>query len=182
MNLNPIESLEHRCFFSATSYTQQNLVSDGSSSAAHTDARLVNPWGLAVGPRGIVVADNGTGVGTVYDANGNNVVGTVKVPGHNGEAGAPTGVVINSDATRFKIAGKSASAQFIFVTENGTIDAWTGLKTDKTASVVIDNSASNAVYNRVLSYAGARPHNRDSVDKRIVQQVKDRTGNGCIIN
>lgn len=149
MNMNSIESLESRRFFSATSYTQQNLVSDGAASAAHTDTRLVNPWGLAVGPRGIVVADNGTGVGTVYDASGNNVVGTVKVPGHAGEAGAPTGVVINSDATKFNITGKSASAQFIFVTEDGTIDAWSGAKTDKTATVMIDNSVSNAVYKGV---------------------------------
>jgi pectate lyase len=41
-------------------------------------------------------------------------------------------------------------------------------------------TAGNAVYDRVLSYAGARPANRDSVDKRIVQNVKDR--NGKIIN
>jgi pectate lyase len=42
------------------------------------------------------------------------------------------------------------------------------------------NSANDAVYNRVLGYAGARPMDRDSVDKRIVQQVKNRSG--AIIN
>ena len=41
-------------------------------------------------------------------------------------------------------------------------------------------TASNAVYNRVLQYAGARPTDRDSVDKRIVQSVKSR--NGQVIN
>ena len=41
-------------------------------------------------------------------------------------------------------------------------------------------TADNAVYNRVLSYAGARPADRDSVDKRVVQSVKDR--NGKVIN
>jgi hypothetical protein len=41
-------------------------------------------------------------------------------------------------------------------------------------------TANNAVYNRVLEYAGARPTDRDSVDKRIVQSVKSR--NGQIIN
>jgi pectate lyase len=41
-------------------------------------------------------------------------------------------------------------------------------------------TADNAVYNRVLSYAGARPTDRDSVDKRVVQSVKDR--NGKVIN
>jgi len=37
-------------------------------------------------------------------------------------------------------------------------------------------TASNAVYDRVLGYAGARPADRDPVDKRIVQSVKDRSG------
>ena len=41
-------------------------------------------------------------------------------------------------------------------------------------------TANNAVYNRVLQYAGARPTDRDSVDKRIVQSVKSR--NGQVIN
>jgi len=48
----------------------------------------------------------------------------------------------------------------------------TGLTARKTAS--------NGVYNRVLSYAGARPSDRDSVDKRVVSHVKNRNGN--IIN
>jgi pectate lyase len=42
------------------------------------------------------------------------------------------------------------------------------------------STANNAVYDRVLSYAGARPSDRDSVDKRIVSSVRNR--NGRIIN
>jgi pectate lyase len=41
-------------------------------------------------------------------------------------------------------------------------------------------TAGNAVYDRVLKFAGARPTDRDSVDKRIVLNVKNR--NGQIIN
>lgn len=41
-------------------------------------------------------------------------------------------------------------------------------------------TANNAVYDRVLGYAGARPTNRDSVDKRIINHVKNR--NGGIVN
>ena len=41
-------------------------------------------------------------------------------------------------------------------------------------------TANNAVYNRVLQYAGARPTDRDVVDKRVVQSVKSR--NGQVIN
>jgi hypothetical protein len=42
------------------------------------------------------------------------------------------------------------------------------------------HNTNDAVYNRVLAYAGARPTDRDSVDKRIVAQVKARSG--VIIN
>jgi len=48
------------------------------------------------------------------------------------------------------------------------------------SGLVHEPTADNKVYNRVLSYAGARPTDRDSVDKRVVQSVKDR--NGKIIN
>jgi pectate lyase len=37
-------------------------------------------------------------------------------------------------------------------------------------------TANNAVYERVLRYAGARPADRDSVDKRIVSSVRNRSG------
>jgi hypothetical protein len=37
-------------------------------------------------------------------------------------------------------------------------------------------TANNAVYDRVLRYAGARPADRDSVDKRIVSTVRNRSG------
>src|SRR5205814_5847060 len=95
---------------------------------------------------GIEVADNGTRVGTMYDATGKSVVGTVRVPRHNGETGAPTGVAINSDSTRFLFSHDTKSAQFIYVTENGTIDAWSGTKADRRAAVMIDNSSAGAVY------------------------------------
>jgi pectate lyase len=48
------------------------------------------------------------------------------------------------------------------------------------AGLVARSTAYSAVYSRVLSYAGARPADRDSVDKRVVQNV--RAGTGKIIN
>jgi len=42
--------------------------------------------------------------------------------------------------------------------------------------LVAQKTANSAVYSRVLSYAGARPTDRDSVDKRIVSSVRTRTG------
>jgi pectate lyase len=50
-----------------------------------------------------------------------------------------------------------------------TVPTWnSGLK--------VLGTANNAVYNSVLKYAGARPSDRDSVDKRIIKHVKERGG------
>lgn len=52
-------------------YQQHNLVSDGAVPADHVDLNLVNPWGIAFNPFGPVwVADNGTGLSTLYDGAG----------------------------------------------------------------------------------------------------------------
>ena len=48
------------------------------------------------------------------------------------------------------------------------------------SGLVARTTAESTVYTRVLSYAGARPADRDSVDKRIVASVRNR--NGQIIN
>jgi pectate lyase len=50
-----------------------------------------------------------------------------------------------------------------------TYPAWNG-------GLVVRNTANDAVYNRVLSFAGARPTDRDTVDKRIIAAVKARSG------
>jgi hypothetical protein len=38
------------------------------------------------------------------------------------------------------------------------------------------STAHNAVFHRVLEYSGARPRDRDTVDKRILNEVRNRTG------
>jgi len=60
-------------------------------------------------------------------------------------------------------------------------DVIPNLMTQTTAPVwntglVARNTAASAVYSRVLSFAGARPTDRDSVDKRVVESVRTRTG------
>ena len=60
-------------------------------------------------------------------------------------------------------------------------DVIPNLMTQTTAPVwntglVVQKTADSAVYSRVLSFAGARPTDRDSVDKRIVASVRTRTG------
>jgi uncharacterized protein (TIGR03118 family) len=101
-------------------YLVQNLVSDGSIAAVHTDPLLINAWGLAASPSSPWwVADNGTNVSTLYNAAGVASSLVVQVPGH------PTGAVY-SGGTGFKITNGplSAPARFLFAAEDGTISGW----------------------------------------------------------
>src|SRR2546425_11787360 len=55
----------------AQSYQQVNLVSDVPGQAAQTDKNVVNAWGIVAPLHGLIwIADNGTGVSTVYHADG----------------------------------------------------------------------------------------------------------------
>src|SRR6266404_5009525 len=79
-----------------SSFTVKALVSDGVVSAAHTDANLKNPWGIAFNPKGFVwVADNGTSVATLYDGNGVPQSLVVSIPDGSGGPANPTGIVFN---------------------------------------------------------------------------------------
>ena len=77
-------------------------------------------------------------------------------------------------------APDSGSTYSALVTLKGG-DAIANLMTQTTAPVwnkglVARATADNAVFNRVLSFAGARPTDRDPVDRRIVAGVRDRKG------
>ena len=81
-------------------------------------------------------------------------------------------------------APESGSTYSALVTLTGG-DVLSGLMSQTNAPVwntglVARPTAGSAVYNNVLRYAGARPTDRDTVDRRIVQSVKSR--NGQIIN
>src|SRR5262245_57837754 len=79
-------------------YQRRNLVSDGFIPAENTDPNLVNGWGVAFNPFGFVwVADNGTGLATLYDGSGKPQPLVVQIPGPAGSSdrGAPTGIVFN---------------------------------------------------------------------------------------
>ncbi|HJV26015.1 MAG TPA: TIGR03118 family protein [Aromatoleum sp.] len=110
-------------------YEQQNLVSDGVISAAHVDANLVNAWGVAFNPNAFVwVADNGTGVATLYDGQGNAQPLVVTIPsatGAQGEHGKPTGIIFNG-SNDFAVGNGATTgpSRFIFATEDGVIAGW----------------------------------------------------------
>jgi uncharacterized protein (TIGR03118 family) len=144
-------------------YEQTNLVSDLPHIARVQDKNLVNSWGLVHGPATPWwVADNGTGVSTLYDGNGNPfpvgapLVVTIPPPAASpaGTTAAPTGIVFNGatstnpDDFVVRANGKSGPSLFMFATEDGTISGW-NLKVDQTHAILaVDRSkvGSGAVY------------------------------------
>ncbi len=99
-------------------YISSALTSDLDGVADHQDALLVNPWGIAFNPDGFVwVADNGTGMSTLYDGAGQPQDLQVSIPG-----GSPTGIVFNWTSD-FELA-PGMPALFLFATENGIIAGW----------------------------------------------------------
>jgi len=82
------------------------------------DTDLVNAWGLSRGPTSPWwVADNGTGVSTLYLADGSKLALTVSIPD-----GAPTGTVFNPQNG----AGDFNGDLFLFDSEAGIISGWRG--------------------------------------------------------
>ncbi len=125
-------------------YVQHNLVSDLPKLADRTDPNLVNPWGIAFGPTTpFWIADNHTGVSSVYDSNGVQTRTAVTIPGPLGGVpfGAPTGIVFN--ATTDFVLAPGQPAKYLFATEDGTIAGW---NSDAAAVRKVDLSALGTVY------------------------------------
>lgn len=109
----------------AQHYTQTNLVSDTSGSAATTDPNLVNAWGLSRSSTSPWwVSDNGPGLATLYNGTGSIIPLVVTIPpaDSNSPTGTPTGQVFNGTSDFQLVAGKAAA--FLFVTEDGTVSGW----------------------------------------------------------
>jgi uncharacterized protein (TIGR03118 family) len=107
-----------------TVYKKRNLVSDIEGVARITDPNLVNPWGMSAGPATPVwVADNGTGVSTLYSGGVGGSIPVIAPLVVTIPDGAPTGTVFNP-TTGFMLNGMPA--RFLFDSEAGTITAWNG--------------------------------------------------------
>jgi uncharacterized protein (TIGR03118 family) len=132
-------------------YVRTNLVSDIAGVANFTDPNLVNAWGIvaADGTGPFWIADNGTGVSTLYNGNGvafptnSPLVVTIPTPPNSraGAVAAPTGIVFNGTSDFVVSAGgKSGPARFIFATEDGTISGWNPTVDGTHAILVVNNS------------------------------------------
>jgi uncharacterized protein (TIGR03118 family) len=133
---------------SASGYAERTLVSDGGVAAPHTDANLVNPWGLVFNPEGFSwIANNHSQTSTLYDGNGVAQSLIVTLPeGSNGDAD-PNGIVFNGGSD-FVVthAGLSGPGIFIFSGEGGVIEAWSPTVAATTAIVAYDDGSGGAVY------------------------------------
>jgi uncharacterized protein (TIGR03118 family) len=110
-----------------TAYVVTNLVSNGAVDAPNFDPNMVNTWGVAFNPTGLVwVTNNRTGTSTLYDGQGvpNSLIVNVP-PASGGGTGLPTGIVF-SGTDDFIVANGTASgaSRFLFASEDGLVSGW----------------------------------------------------------
>jgi uncharacterized protein (TIGR03118 family) len=130
---------------------QTNLVSNIPGLAAVTDPLLVNPWGMAASATSPWwVADNGTGVSTLY--NGNTGAPSALVVTIPPSPSAPTGLVFNN-TPGFILPVGGTKASFIFATEDGTIAGWNGAQGTQavTMATLADSSFKAVSVRRIIS-------------------------------
>lgn len=124
----------------ADTFTQTNLVSDGSVSAAVTDSQLINPWGVATSATSpFWVADHGTGLSTLYNSAGAKQGLVVSIIAPANTSSSPTGVAFNPNTANFD------GHLFLFASENGSIEGWKSAN-GTNAIIVVDNSGIGAKY------------------------------------
>jgi len=144
---------------SAQTYQVTNLTSDIANITGDNpaDPDLGNPWGLAASPSGPWwVADNGTGVATLYNGMGVKQGLTVTIPDWTGSGtGVPSGQVFNG-TNDFQLSSNNP-ATFLFDSEDGTVQGWNHNVNPTTAIIEVNNFGS-AVY-KGLALASANGAN-----------------------
>ena len=132
----------------AQRYTQTNIISDLPNVAINMDPNLKNAWGIAFGPGNpIWVADNATGLSTLYSGDGTIIPLVVTIPAPAADdTSAPTGLVFSaSDDFVVSAGGKSGPSIFTFDTEDGTIVGWSPA-VDMTHGVIAVPNDHGAIY------------------------------------
>jgi uncharacterized protein (TIGR03118 family) len=148
-----LECLERRELLDANTigFAVTNLLSDLPKIAEHTNAALINPWGFAETPNGqFEIAANGSGDALHVNARGAVLGKPVPLQpplgSPPGTTTSPNGTVLNTTSD-FVISddGKSAPAQFIFSTEDGTIVAFSP-QVDRKQGLLVAQASDGAVY------------------------------------
>ncbi|HEY7057001.1 MAG TPA: TIGR03118 family protein [Vicinamibacterales bacterium] len=132
-------------------YSVHDLVADaGGPKADHSDADLVNAWGIVVNPTAFVwVADNGAGVATLYDGAGVKQSLVVMVPPSDtgSPPSVPTGLVYSGGSDFLVKSGVlSRPSRFIFAAEDGSISGWAPNVDGTHAILAVPHSTDGAVY------------------------------------
>jgi uncharacterized protein (TIGR03118 family) len=183
---HPLSDTQLGQVVAGTDFTIVNEVSDQAIvGAPTTDPLLVNSWGLSMGPGTFLwVADNGTGVSTLYDPSSfAKAPLNVTIPGPGGVTSAPTGTVFTSftgNSFRVTEAGKTGHSLFLFDSEDGLITGWAPTVDFTNAVVAVDHSAQGDVFKGLtLLNNGAAPflyaadfaHNRVEVFNNQFSQI-----------
>lgn len=153
----------------AEGYKLTNLVANKQIYAPQiVNKDMVNAWGLAIRPAGagghIWVNNTDTGTSSLYIGDTKEKALyqdetpfiTIALPKGSKEShSTPTGQVFNMNDKEFTITqdGITGPAKFMFVTEDGTLSAWTEKKKDdgsferpNESLLMVDNSKKGAVY------------------------------------
>ncbi len=129
-------------------YMVTNLASNASSGAPFTDANMVNPWGMSRSSGSPWwLADNGTGLSTLYTGTGQVIPLVVTIPAAKagmGQMGSPTGTIFNG-TTEFDLPGGS-QAIFLFATEDGKISGWNPKANPTNALIAVNESQMGASF------------------------------------
>ncbi len=151
-NRPAVEGLEGRCPLDAGGFVQMSLASSVSGLAAHLDKDLINPWGFSETPQGqFRISANGAGNAPLLSARGVELGKALLLPpplgSPPGTLTTPNGQVVNTTSD-FVISedGRSAPADVIFSTEDGTLIAFNPAVDPKQGILVADQSAAGAVY------------------------------------
>jgi uncharacterized protein (TIGR03118 family) len=136
--------------FAADQCTDETDLVGDAAGPAHTDANLLNAWGVAFVPGGDAwVANNHSSTSTAYDGTGAalSLVVTIPGPASSGDPGAPTGVIYNATQDFTETNGViTAPATLIFAGEDGVISAWKSTVDGTAARRMADQSPSGAIY------------------------------------
>jgi uncharacterized protein (TIGR03118 family) len=134
--------------WASNAYVVRNLASDVPDLADYTDPNLKGAWGISESSKSpFWISDAGSGLSTLYNSVGavQGLVVTIPPSKASGTMpGTPTGTVYNS-TTGFAVTTGNPAA-FIFDTLDGTISGWNHTVNAAQAQVMVDNSASGAVY------------------------------------